>query len=515
MKWPATIANSAWVGSSLPAWRAFRRALHRPAETQWNLLRNLLANNSDCDYGRAHGFGRIKDYADFARRVPLVDYENLVPWIDRIREGDQGGLTAAKVTHLIPTSGSTGARKLIPFTRQLQGQFNRAIDPWITDLALRQPQMLLGPAYWSITPPQRTLASETSVIPIGFADDASYLGGAKGELVRTAMVIPDPLGNLEDLDEFRFRTLLCLLGERDLRLISVWHPSFLSLLLDALPGHWGKILAQLGQKDKRRAHDLERANPHQPETLWPRLKVISCWGDGHAAPPLAELRQRFPNVLLQAKGLLATEAFVTIPFAGSYPAAICSHFFEFVDRGGQIHRIGELCEGEAYDVVVTTAGGLWRYHTQDEVRVTGFAGQTPTLQFIGRNGNVADLFGEKLSETFVADVIQRTFALSASKPRFALLAPDQDATGWRYKLYVEGDLPLGAAETLDRNLRQNPNYSHCRALGQLHPVEIFHIKSSGYKSFVKRLVSEGKRLGDIKPVPLSSTSGWSQTFVAN
>jgi type IV secretory pathway protease TraF len=105
--------------------------------------------------------------------------------------------------------------------------------------------------------------------------------------------------------------------------------------------------------------------------------------------------------------------------------------------------------------------------------------------------------------------------LSASKPRFALLAPDQDATGWRYKLYVEGDLPLGAAETLDRNLRQNPNYSHCRALGQLHPVEIFHIKSSGYKSFVKRLVSEGKRLGDIKPVPLSSTSGWSQTFVAN
>jgi len=260
---------------------------------------------------------------------------------------------------------------------------------------------------------------------------------------------------------------------------------------------------------------LERANPHQPETLWPSLKVISCWGDGHAALPLAELRQHFPNVLVQAKGLLATEAFVTIPFAGSHPAAICSHFFEFVDKGGQIHRIGELCEGGAYDVVVTTAGGLWRYHTHDEVRVTGFAGKTPTLQFIGRNGNVSDLFGEKLAETFVADVIQRTFALSVSKPRFALLAPDQDATGWRYILYMEGDVPHGAAETLDRNLRQNPNYSHCRALGQLHPVEIFRITSSGYELFVKRLVSEGKRLGDIKPVPLSCTPGWSQTFVAN
>src|SRR5262245_40591346 len=116
MNWPATIANSLWVGSSLPAWNAFRRALNRPAEAQQNLLRALLAANSDCAYGRAHQFNEIKDYAGFVRRVPLADYEHLAPWVDRIRRGEQGVLTTTRVTHLIPTSGSTGARKLIPFT---------------------------------------------------------------------------------------------------------------------------------------------------------------------------------------------------------------------------------------------------------------------------------------------------------------------------------------------------------------------------------------------------------------
>jgi hypothetical protein len=233
----------------------------------------------------------------------------------------------------------------------------------------------------------------------------------------------------------------------------------------------------------------------------------------HAALSLAELRGRFPNVHVQPKGLLATEAFVTIPFAGNHPVAICSNFFEFIDARGQMHQVSELREGEIYEVVVTTAGGLWRYRTHDQVRVTGFAGRTPTLRFTGRIGNVSDLFGEKLSESFVIEAIQSTFASSISKPQFTLLAPVQNAMGWNYTLYVEGDVGANTAEALDRTLCQNPNYSHCRELGQLQPVELFPIKSRGYESFVKRLVSEGKRLGDIKPLALSRASGWSKTFM--
>jgi hypothetical protein len=342
MKWSASIANALWAGSSLPAWRGFQRALNRPAETQQKLLRRLVRNNVNCAYGHAHNFGSVNNYAEFARRVPLVDYENLAPWIDRVRQGEARVLTNEAVTHLIPTSGSNGARKLIPFTAGLQKEFNRAIAPWMADLMGQYPAILLGPAYWSITPAIHQPERGLSAVPVGFADDASYLGGVRSWLVRTATIVPDGLSAAADLDEFRYRTLLCLLQQRDLRFISVWHPSFLTLLLDALPGYWDRLLDQLHQEGSFRVRELKCADPRQSETLWPRLQVISCWGDGHAELSLADLRRRFQKVFIQAKGLLATEAFVTIPFAGMHPLAVCSHFYEFVDEGGGVHLAEEL-----------------------------------------------------------------------------------------------------------------------------------------------------------------------------
>jgi fumarylacetoacetase len=67
-----------------------------------------------------------------------------------------------------------------------------------------------------------------------------------------------------------------------------------------------------------RAKELKAADPRRPEILWPVLKVISCWGDGPAELACAELQRRFPRTLVQPKGLLATEAFVTIPFSKNF-----------------------------------------------------------------------------------------------------------------------------------------------------------------------------------------------------
>lgn len=512
MNWPATIANSLWVGSCLPAWRKFQRALHQPAEVQQGLLRRMLAVNADCAYGRAHGFGEIKSYEDFARRVPLVDCEDLEPWIDRIRRGESRVLTTEAVTHLIPTSGSTGARKLIPFTAGLQQQFDMAISPWMVGLARQQPSILFGPAYWSISPTHQPMEAESSVVPVGFADDANYLGGLKSYLVRAAMVTPGDFIAKTSLDEFQFRTLLCLLRQRDLRIISVWHPSFLILLLDALPNHWNEIIKQISLENTNRARELEHADLHKPESLWPQLQVISCWGDGHAELSLADVRRRFPNIMVQPKGMLATEAFVTIPIGGYHPVAVRSHFFEFIDEHGRVRRVHELREQETYEVVVTTAGGLWRYKMHDQIQVTGFLCNTPSLRFIGRSGNVSDIFGEKLSEAFVARTIQEMLTECGAKPQFVLLAPDEDAAGWRYTLYVEGNLLADAAKKVDRLLQQNPHYAQCRALGQLQPVRLFRISDHGFEAFASRLISEGKRLGDIKPVPLSRFEGWTKQF---
>jgi len=512
----ATIANTLWHGLNLPAYRRFGKTLEEPRVAQQDKLRKLLRCNSGTAFGKAHRFERISSYEDFKERVPLADYDSLEPWIARIRDGESNVLTNEPVTHLVPTSGSAGARKLIPFTAGLQREFNAAIGPWLADLRHHSPGLLSGPAYWSVTPALSNGPAEKSAVPIGFDSDTAYLNAACRRLAEAVMAVPPGVQQAKSLEQFRNRTLIHLLHCRELRLISVWHPSFLALLLDSLVENWDSLRAELAggseslPADPRRAAELGWAIPGQPETIWPELRVISCWGEGAAESGAAELQRRFPHVFLQPKGLLATEAVVTLPFRGGYPLAINSHFFEFIDDTGRVFPAQALREGCHYEIVVTTAGGLWRYCLGDRVKVDGWLAQTPSLKFMGRRGKVSDCCGEKLAEPFVAEVLGTV--LGSARPRFAMLAPEKNKAGYRYTLYVEGQAVPEWTETLDRELRRNPHYNYCREIGQLSPVGLFEITQGGFETFAQREASQGARLGDIKPTALSGKFDWSCIF---
>ncbi len=507
----AAAANLAWLAASLPAHRRFTRALRDPAAAQEHWLRAHLARHGVTAFGRAHGAGEIRSYAEFARRVPIVDYDAVEPWVARIRKGETNVLTADPVTRLVPTSGTSGARKLIPFTAGLQREFNAAIGPWLVDLARRHPSIPLGSAYWSVTPLDGAPAPEPSVVPIGFDDDRDYLGGARARLIDAAMAVPATVRHLAEPAAFRRTVLLHLLRRPDLRLISVWHPSFLALLLDTLARDWDELLAALaGSGAARRAHQLRAVSPLDPAAIWPALRVVSCWADALAAGPAAQLARRLPGVTIQPKGLLATEGFVTLPFDGAHPVAVNSHFFEFLAEDGRVHPVADLRSGATYEVVVTTGGGLWRYRLGDQVEVDGWVGLTPSLRFLGRGRSVSDRCGEKLSDPFVGTVLAR---LCGPAP-FAMLAPEAEDSGWRYVLYLEaGDargIPPAAA--LDAALRENPHYALCRQLDQLGAPRIVALAGAGYARYAAAEVARGRRLGDVKPVALSPHPDWGRHF---
>src|SRR3954464_2599225 len=118
------LANLAWQAANIPACSRFRAALHSPRTTQLGLLRNYLRENSATAYGQAHQLAAIRSHEEFARRIPLITYDELEPFVSRVRAGELNVLTRERVMHLIPTSGSTAARKLIPFTNGLQREFN-------------------------------------------------------------------------------------------------------------------------------------------------------------------------------------------------------------------------------------------------------------------------------------------------------------------------------------------------------------------------------------------------------
>lgn len=522
----ALIANSAWLAASLPEYLHFRRAAAAVEPTQRRVLQDCLRRNADTAFGREHGFSSLQSWEAFADRIPVRRYDEYRDWIGRIAAGEPGVLTAEPVRLFEPSGGSSGAAKWIPYTDALQSEYRRAVAAWMAALFLSRPGLLAGRAYWSLTPPGGNEKPADSKVPVGFDEDSAYLGGAAQRLLSHSMATPAALRQVRDSGDFWRATAIALLACDDLRLISAWHPSFVLLLLRYVRDNWGALLDALHSGTEidgvsirarpRRSRKLRGLGPGDPVSVWPRLGLISCWGDGHAAASLRDLQREFPGVAVQPKGLLATEGVVTIPLGNRRPLALRSHFFEFEDAQGIVRPAWDLRVGDEYCVVMTTGGGLYRYALRDRVMVTGYYGDTPCLEFVGKSDNVVDFRGEKLSEDFVVSCLSEAFDELAIDAAFAMLAPDLSGEAPGYTLYIESGVALPAAlrDGLENRLCRGYHYALCRRLGQLRPLQVVRVRGPAFDAYAQALVAKGMRLGDIKPTALSRYPDWSERFDA-
>lgn len=499
MSTAARAGNGLLAAAGLPAYTRFRRALREPAAVQRALLRRLVARNASTAFGAAHGFSSIRTIDEYRRRVPLRTYDELQPWLAAVAGGRSHVLTAERVDWLEPSGGSAGPSKLLPYTRGLRDELAAATLPWLVDLYGNRPRVRGGTAYWAISPPTRLPAASPGGVPIGADDDADYFPAFFRGLVARGQAVPTTVAAAGDIHACRRATLEALLDADDLAFISVWSPSFLTLLTDALDACW----------DGLRSPRLPARPPEDLGRIWPNLELISCWTDGHAGRALAGVRRRFPNVAIQPKGLLATEGVVTIPLHGcpAPVAAVRSHFLEFLadDTATLLH---ELDVGGTYEVVLSTGGGLYRYRLGDLVRVEGRLHATPLLRFLGRADGRVDLAGEKLSPAFVESALAAAEAASGMAASFALLSPREDGQG--YVLTVQLPSPCGAtaaagrlAGALEAQLRTAYHYRLARDLGQLQPVTARSVQGAE-RAFEAAGLARGQRAGAIKPPVLAA-----------
>ena len=94
-----------------------------------------------------------------------------------------------------------------------------------------------------------------------------------------------------------------------------------------------------------------------------------------------------------------------------------------------------------------------------------------------------------------------------------MLAPHQLLdTNWGYALFLEGRPPAGLNQILEMALRENPHYALARDLRQLAPLVIIEISGDGYETYVRAQLAAGFKLGEIKPVSLSTTTHWKESF---
>lgn len=92
--------------------------VQNPIETQQRVFQYLVASANSTQFGKDHHFSEIKSHEDFAKQVPIRDYEALRPYVDRVVKGESDILWKGKPIYFAKTSGTTSGAKYIPLTKE-------------------------------------------------------------------------------------------------------------------------------------------------------------------------------------------------------------------------------------------------------------------------------------------------------------------------------------------------------------------------------------------------------------
>ena len=91
--------------------------IQNPIKYQRKTFKKLIRQGAQTRFGKDHDFTKIKNHADFVKKIPIRDYEGLKPYVDKIIAGEQHVLWPGKPLYFAKTSGTTSGTKYIPITK--------------------------------------------------------------------------------------------------------------------------------------------------------------------------------------------------------------------------------------------------------------------------------------------------------------------------------------------------------------------------------------------------------------
>ncbi len=92
--------------------------INNPVKTQQRVFQDLINQAKNTQFGKDHHFENIKTFQDFAKQVPVRDYEELKIYVDRVVKGEENVLWKGKPIYFAKTSGTTSGAKYIPLTKE-------------------------------------------------------------------------------------------------------------------------------------------------------------------------------------------------------------------------------------------------------------------------------------------------------------------------------------------------------------------------------------------------------------
>ncbi|MET4080200.1 hypothetical protein ABIB40_000140 [Pedobacter sp. UYP30] len=103
--------------AAFAVWRINRWKNNAVAAQQKTMLK-IVRMAGQTSFGVNHQFNEIKNYQDFKKRVPIADYEELKPYIERVVAGEPDVFWPGKPLYFAKTSGTTSGVKYIPLTKE-------------------------------------------------------------------------------------------------------------------------------------------------------------------------------------------------------------------------------------------------------------------------------------------------------------------------------------------------------------------------------------------------------------
>lgn len=514
------------IAAALAYWHAnrvyarFRDTLRNVDEVQRRVLVDVLARVARGDYGRRYSLGAVRCPDEFRRATPLITYENLRPYIDRVYAGDVGALfSPGQRLHMFATSsGTTAEPKLIPVTTEFIRQYRRGWNIFGLKMLADHRRAVLRPIL------QSSSRHDEHYSPAGVPCGAitGLLARSQKRIVRRFYVGSPEIALIDDPRRKHY-ALMRFAVVRDLAFAITANPSTLirlaqtadeeseHLIRDVRFGTVSEKLIEDAALRRRlesalrplpeRARELERLRSShgrlRPRDYW-RPEFLACWTGGSMGHYLERLANWWGPVPVRDVGLLASEGRVTIPLDDGTPAGVLdtqAAFFEFIpaeqwnDPSAETLTARELETDQEYTIVLTNTAGLIRYRLDDVVRVRGWVEQAPLLEFLHRAGRVASVAGEKLTENQVVDAVRLAAAQLGLTEFDFVFAPAWDDPPF-YRLSCARPAVAGLAEAVDRALgEQNEEYRSRRKSLRMGMLRVRPISPDAISRMDRHLVA--------------------------
>jgi phenylacetate-coenzyme A ligase PaaK-like adenylate-forming protein len=454
---------------------------HHAVACQNRVFTELIKKAATTSFGQEHRFDSITCYKDFKQRVPIRDYEDFKPYIQRIFDGESSVLGQGKPSFFGKSSGTTDAPKYLPVTDDFIKSTQFAAKYMLCNLILVLNQAdFIGHKVFYLTDQQ------------DFELVKGFKCGAISEIKASLMpwwaayfaLPPKGINRIKDPVE-KLNAVIDTLSENDIRLmvgLPVWLAHFLK--------------------------EFEKRRQNAFKMLFPNVKVLFVSGMNYE-PYAALLKQHLGDDVLIMENYSATEgniAYQAVPNTKGMEL-ICNQglFYEFVpleeiDKKEPTRlQLKEVQLRQPYVLIVSGNNGLWAYKMNDIVEFVSI--EPYRLLVSGRLKDIFSPFGEHILPIQAEQAMAATCQETGNILTDFMIIPDFNAPTYRYKCFIELNNLLpetnAFAAILHKNLCLNNSYYADLVRTQAMTLpEIIPVRKNFFYEFLqqkhKRIVAQQK-----------------------